>query len=138
MSVGMLLAHPAAQALGRALLNFLWQGSLLALLLWIVKMALPASAARARYAGACLTMLAMPVAVIVTAARPMTKEPGRAAATARSTVQAQSGAITDALVFYAPTAAAPRAPRRTAPSRRSAAIGATAGDRNRRAPMCAR
>ena len=42
MSVGMLLAHPAAQALGRALLNFLWQGSFLALLLWIVKMAAPA------------------------------------------------------------------------------------------------
>jgi uncharacterized protein (TIGR03435 family) len=105
----MLLAHPAAQALGRALLNFLWQGSFLALLLWIVKMAAPASAARARYVAACLTMLAMPAVLVITAARPVTKEPGRAAATARSAAQRESGAITDALVFYAPTAAAPHA-----------------------------
>jgi hypothetical protein len=37
MRLETLLTHPAVQALGRALLHFLWQGSLLALFLWTVK-----------------------------------------------------------------------------------------------------
>jgi uncharacterized protein (TIGR03435 family) len=62
-----LLTHPAVQALGRALLHFLWQGSLLALLLWMVKSIAPAST-RLRYAAASLIMLMMPVALVVTVA----------------------------------------------------------------------
>jgi hypothetical protein len=50
MSLEILLAHPAVQALGRALLHFLWQASLLALLLWIVERIAPS--ARVRYAAA--------------------------------------------------------------------------------------
>jgi hypothetical protein len=48
MTLEMFLAHPSVQALGRALLHFIWQGSLLALLLWFVKTITPPSAARLR------------------------------------------------------------------------------------------
>ena len=108
MTLGILLAHPAVQALGRALLHFLWQGSLLAVLLWIVEMAAPASAARVRYAAASLMMLTMPAALIITAARTLPKEPDRAIATPRSPVQALSPAAPEARVFDAPAASAPR------------------------------
>jgi beta-lactamase regulating signal transducer with metallopeptidase domain len=65
MTLETLLTHPAVQALGRSLLHFLWQGSLLALLLWMIKTIVPASA-RIRYAAASLIMLMMPVALVVT------------------------------------------------------------------------
>jgi uncharacterized protein (TIGR03435 family) len=68
-----LLAHPAAQALGRALLHFLWQGSLLGLLLWMVKTIAPTSA-RVRYASASLIMFMMPVALMVTISRDLRQE----------------------------------------------------------------
>jgi len=68
MTLETLLTHPATQALGRALLHFLWQGSLLALLLWMVKSIAPVSA-RIRYAAASLIMLMMPVALVVTVAQ---------------------------------------------------------------------
>lgn len=107
MSLETLLAHPATQALGRALLHFLWQGSLLALLYWIVKRTAPS--ARVRYAAASLILLAMPVALIFTAARDPQREPGRTAAIARSVPRAPSAAAPEALVFYAPAAPKPRA-----------------------------
>jgi hypothetical protein len=66
MTLEMFLAQPSVQALGRALFHFIWQGSLLALLLWFVKTITPPSAARLRYAAASLIMLAMPIALIVT------------------------------------------------------------------------
>ena len=75
MRLETLLTHPAVQALGRALLHFLWQGSLLALLLWIVKTIAPASAARVRYAAASLIMLAMPFVLVVTVAQDLRREP---------------------------------------------------------------
>jgi uncharacterized protein (TIGR03435 family) len=74
MRLETLLTHPAVQALGRSLLHFLWQGSLLALLLWMVKTIAPASA-RVRYAAASLIMLTMPVALIVTVAEGLRNEP---------------------------------------------------------------
>jgi bla regulator protein blaR1 len=77
MKVEMLLAQPAAQALGRALLHFIWQGSLLALVLWLVRTVAPSSAARLRYAMASLIMLIMPVALIVTATWSSRSESGR-------------------------------------------------------------
>jgi beta-lactamase regulating signal transducer with metallopeptidase domain len=67
MTLEMFLAHPSVQALGRALLHFIWQGSLLALLLWFVNRITPPPAARLRYAAASLIMLAMPIALIGTA-----------------------------------------------------------------------
>jgi beta-lactamase regulating signal transducer with metallopeptidase domain len=74
MTLETLLMHPAVQALGLALLHFLWQGSLLALLMWMVKAIAPLSAARVRYAAASLIMLAMPVALVVTVARDLWNE----------------------------------------------------------------
>lgn len=68
-----LLTHPAVQALGRALLHFLWQGSLLALLLWVVKAMAPPGA-RVRYAAASLIMPTMPVALVVTVAQDFRNE----------------------------------------------------------------
>lgn len=112
MSLEILLAHPAAQALGCALLHFLWQGSLLALLCWIVKRTAPS--ARVRYAAASLILLATPVALIFTTARHLAKEPpvGQAIdfrGLPRSSARAQSVAGPEALVFYAPTTSAARA-----------------------------
>jgi beta-lactamase regulating signal transducer with metallopeptidase domain len=75
MRLEILLTHPAVQALGRSLLHFLWQGSLLALSLWVVKTIVPASAARIRYAAASLIMLAMPVALIITVAQDFRSKP---------------------------------------------------------------
>jgi len=59
-----LLAQPACQALGWALLHFLWQGTLAALFLAACNFALRDSAARMRYAMSCLflmVLLALPV-----------------------------------------------------------------------------
>src|SRR5436305_449059 len=106
MKLEMLLAHPAVQALGRALLDFIWQGSLLALLLWIVKAMAPPSA-RLRYAVASLIMLTMPIALIVTATWNSRSEP-RPAAVPRPSMHAPAAPPQQA-VFYAPTSSAPRA-----------------------------
>ncbi|HWF08885.1 MAG TPA: M56 family metallopeptidase [Bryobacteraceae bacterium] len=67
MRLEKLLLQPATQALGHALLHFLWQGSLLALLLWVIKTLAPASP-RVRYAAASLIMLMMPLTLVVTVA----------------------------------------------------------------------
>jgi uncharacterized protein (TIGR03435 family) len=75
MTLDGLLAHPAAQGLGRALIHFLWQGSLLAFLLWIVKTIAQPSAVRVRYAAAGLIMAMMPVTLVVTAVQSTTSEP---------------------------------------------------------------
>lgn len=59
-----LLAQPAGRALGWALLHFLWQGTLAALLLAACNFALRGSSARARYAVSCLflvVLLALPL-----------------------------------------------------------------------------
>jgi len=69
MTLEILLGHPAVQALGRALLHFIWQGALLAVLLCVVKTVAPPSAARLRYAAASLIMLMMPIALVVTIAQ---------------------------------------------------------------------
>jgi uncharacterized protein (TIGR03435 family) len=108
MTLEILLAHPAVQALGRALLHFIWQGSLLALFLWIVKTIAPSSAARLRYAAASLIMLMMPIALIVTATWNVHSEPGRAAAAPRFSIQAPAH-MPEQAVYYAPTSSAPHA-----------------------------
>jgi uncharacterized protein (TIGR03435 family) len=104
MTLEILLAHPAVQALGRALLHFIWQGSLLALFLWIVKTTAPSSAARLRYAAASLIMLMMPIALIVTATWNSRSEPGRAGPAPRFSMQA-SAHTPEQAVYYAPTSA---------------------------------
>ena len=57
---------PGAQAVGWALVHFLWEGVALGALLAAAVYLLPSSAARVRYAAACVTLFAMPVAFFVT------------------------------------------------------------------------
>src|ERR1039458_4966774 len=57
---------PVAQAVGWALIHFLWEGAALAAVLAAALFLLRPSAARARYAAACLTLFAMPVAFAIT------------------------------------------------------------------------
>jgi beta-lactamase regulating signal transducer with metallopeptidase domain len=104
MTFETLLTHPAVQALGHALLHFLWQGSLLALLLWMVKRIGPASA-RVRYAAASLIMLAMPVTLVVTVAQDLRSEQPVVSmvATVPSHVHAPAGTSREALIAALPT-----------------------------------
>jgi len=62
-----LLTHPAVQAVGWALLHFIWQGALLAAVLVLANTLtrLP----RVRYAIACIVMLLMPVVFVATILR---------------------------------------------------------------------
>jgi beta-lactamase regulating signal transducer with metallopeptidase domain len=57
---------PAAQAVGWALIHFLWEGAALAAALAAALFAMRPSLARARYAAACFTLFAMPVAFAIT------------------------------------------------------------------------
>lgn len=108
MTLEMFLAHPSVQALGQALLHFIWQGSLLALLLWFVKTITPPSAARLRYAAASMIMLAMPIALIVTATWNSRSAQQRDTPAAR--LSPQTPATTPArLVYDAPVSSAPHA-----------------------------
>jgi beta-lactamase regulating signal transducer with metallopeptidase domain len=75
MRLETLLMHPTVQALGRALLQFLWQGFLPALVLSLARTLAPPSAARVRYAVASLTMLTMPIALAITMAQYLRHEP---------------------------------------------------------------
>ena len=73
-----LLAQPACRALGWALLHFLWQGTLAALLLAACNFALRGSPARARYAVSCLfliVLLALPVITFTAALAPAPAPP---------------------------------------------------------------
>ena len=63
-----LTAGPAAVGLGQALFHFLWQGTLIALVLAGVLRLLDPVSARARYGLACAAMLAMPGIFAVTLA----------------------------------------------------------------------
>ncbi len=104
MRLETLLTHPAVQALGRSLLHFLWQGSLLALMLWIVKTITP-TAARARYAAASLIMLMMPVALVVTVEQDLRQEKPAAniAPMVSSHAQARMETSREALIAALPT-----------------------------------
>src|SRR6185436_18482731 len=66
MTFETLLSNPAVQALGMALLHFVWQGLLLALLLWLFLAVSPAASARLRYAVGSAVLLAMPAMLILT------------------------------------------------------------------------
>jgi uncharacterized protein (TIGR03435 family) len=111
MSLETFLVHPAVQALGHALLHFLWQGSLLALLLWVVRTIAPASAARVRFAAAGLILTAMPLVLMVTIAKDLPAGSRNTKHVTRPVAQAQvrAGAPPKEAVLYAPTASGPRA-----------------------------
>jgi uncharacterized protein (TIGR03435 family) len=91
---------PVVQALGWALLHFVWQGAILAAILYAANLLTRPSEARLRYAIGCMVMLLMPVVFVGTvvrserslaaappaqhsiAARPHASFPGRPAVTA--------------------------------------------------------
>lgn len=108
MTLETLLAHPVAQALGRALLHFIWQGALLALVLWIVGTIAPPAAARLRYAASYLIMLLMPITLVVTAAWSSRSEPGAVPLVPRFSMWIPA-TTPEQVVYYAPTASAPHA-----------------------------
>jgi GWxTD domain-containing protein len=66
---------PLAQALGWSLAHFVWEGVVLAVLLAVGLRLLRAAPAQWRYALACLTLAAMPVAFCVTLALTFTRRP---------------------------------------------------------------
>jgi len=57
---------PVAQAVGWALVHFLWEGAALAAVLAAALFLLRPASARARYAAACLALFAMPVVFAIT------------------------------------------------------------------------
>src|SRR5262249_21806697 len=67
-TVETLLAEPLVIALGWALIHFMWQGTLVALLLAGLLKASPRRASRARYAAACIAMLLMSMLPLTTVA----------------------------------------------------------------------
>jgi uncharacterized protein (TIGR03435 family) len=106
MNWGILLAHPAVQALGRALLHFLWQGLLLALLLRLVKMITTPAVAGIRYRAASLILLLMPVTLVVTAWREMGVQPlphSRGSEALQGTATSTDVYAAREAVLYAPT-----------------------------------
>jgi GWxTD domain-containing protein len=66
MMVTQLSTLPLVQALGWALLHFLWQGALVALLLAVVLGIIPQAASRMRYAAACTAMALMVLLPLIT------------------------------------------------------------------------
>src|SRR5215472_5150633 len=73
MTYESLLTNPVIEALGRSLLHFLWQGALLGLVYWTVTRLMPGrlarqTAARIRYAAACVVMVLMVLSVAATMA----------------------------------------------------------------------
>jgi len=72
--------RPLANALGWALLHFVWEGAALAAVLATVLFVIRPASARVRYGVACLLLAAMPIAFGVTLAASLSAHPVRAAA----------------------------------------------------------
>jgi len=71
--------RPLANALGWALVHFVWQGAALAAVLAAILFVIRPASARVRYGAACLLLLAMPIAFGVTLALLLPAHPVRAA-----------------------------------------------------------
>ena len=69
------LHTPFAAALARALVHFLWQGALIAALLWVMLAALRRASAQARYLAACAAMSAMAASFAFTVIDARSAEP---------------------------------------------------------------
>jgi beta-lactamase regulating signal transducer with metallopeptidase domain len=61
-----LLEQPVLQALGWSLVHFLWQGTLLVLVVRALLLMLPSASARARYALACAGLIGMAILPVTT------------------------------------------------------------------------
>src|SRR6188472_1242503 len=87
-----LLQEPAAQAIGWALLQFVWRGALVGAVSAMALFALRRSAADVRYVVATIgltLMLTMPVVTAVQSWRVMTAEAGAAVSAAPQSVAAE-------------------------------------------------
>lgn len=69
MSLSELARSAEVQVLGWVLLHFLWQGVLIAAILWLLLSALPRARAAARYAACCAALVALLAAPLLTLAR---------------------------------------------------------------------
>jgi uncharacterized protein (TIGR03435 family) len=88
--VNAFLNHPAVQALGWALLHFVWQGTLLAALFLVADSVTRRSQARLRYAIACAVMFLMAVSFIATVFR-TSRAPASGVSSAMATGAANPG-----------------------------------------------
>ena len=105
-------AAPAVRALGWALVHFLWQGCAIAAALAVVRLALPAAAARLRYLAGCAALVAMLASTAATFAILHQRASGRAAPVTRP-ASAASAPVSAPGLDIAPgvlAAAAPAAP----------------------------
>jgi beta-lactamase regulating signal transducer with metallopeptidase domain len=68
MSLAALARSVQVQVLGSVLLHFLWQGALIAGVLWLLLGALPRARAQARYAACCAALAALLLAPLLTGA----------------------------------------------------------------------
>jgi hypothetical protein len=96
--------------IGMALLHFLWQGALLALLLAGLLLLLKNSAAAARYAAACGTLLLMSLCPIVTAVVLHVRSPLTAIPTARSPISTARSEGSPTVGEFVPTTQPKAAP----------------------------
>ena len=105
-----LLQQPAAQAIGWALLQFVWQGALVGLLSAAALVALRRSAADVRYVVAAIglsLMLTMPVVTALQAWRSMTASAAQGGSASTSPIPVPSSNRGGTVAPLAPTAAAP-------------------------------
>ncbi|MDE3166587.1 MAG: GWxTD domain-containing protein [Acidobacteriota bacterium] len=61
------LNAPVTAALGRTLIHFIWEGALIAAMLWLMLAALRRASAQARYLASCAAMAAMAASFLATA-----------------------------------------------------------------------
>src|SRR6266850_1701132 len=59
---------PLTSAISRALIHFIWQGSIIGIALWVVLLALKKRSASARYVAACSGLAALAVLPVATIA----------------------------------------------------------------------
>ena len=108
-AINAMLQAPLAQAIGWALLQFVWQGTLIALLTAALLAALRRSAADVRYVVSTIALTLMLTIPIVTVMQtvviePTVSSPGPATAAARIEPSQPSSAGEDALIAQSPAA----------------------------------
>ena len=79
-----MLRQPLAQAIGWALLQFVWQGTLIGVLTAALLAALRRSAADVRYVVSTIALALMLTMPVVTACRPCRRMPGSRAGVGRA------------------------------------------------------
>src|ERR1044071_8401809 len=99
----------AISALGWALVHFVWQGAVLAVLLGVALALVPQTAARTRYGLGVLTLVAMLVVTVATGVRLFNRPPELAPAAAMQAPAVRDRAQAASRLSPAPTPAGDRA-----------------------------